>query len=394
MGIHVNCSKRNLSVIPHMNDSITWIDLSKNNIKMIQTWTFPDNAFANLYSISSIKFNGIANKRFGKRFLRLKNLKVLDMSGIEGKCVLEYIDSNMFSNFLFLEVLDISYCNVKDIDKGSFSNMPKLQYLNISYNRQLGFASLPNVTFNLNKTKIKSLNINGVNCVAGVGTELKCHHLLSLKETNLTALHVGSNRLEILEPGVFKNLPKTLEKLSMDENKLTSGPYILEFNMLENLRVFNASFQKHPPKFPNSIVDICIEKRELFKDVFHCQEVANNQTLKNIGADSSFIWHFPRNLEEIYAFSSRLYFKVPEFNISAPSLWIIKLQDNFLYSFEGPVHIQPTNNQITLDVSNNFCSHISTFAMKNGGQLQNFNISHNDIGQDLEKDAMGKHLSP
>ncbi|XP_061176380.1 toll-like receptor 4 [Saccostrea echinata] len=462
IGIRVNCSKRNLSVIPNMNDSITWIDLSKNKIRVIQSKSiklpekltyldlsennlttvkgnpfkhltkleflnlegnqlehsiyeklfqslsslevlnikrnsdkkksisFPGDAFANLLSISTIKMNGIPNTRFGKSFLHLRNLKVLDMSGIAGNCIFEYIDSKMFSNLQFLEVLDLSYCNVKDIDKGSFSNMPRLQHLNISYNRQLGFASMPNVTYNLNKTKIKSLNINGVNCVAGVGTEIKCHHLLSLQYTNLTELHVASNRLEILEPGVFKNLPKTLEKLSVAENKLTSGLYVLEFSMLENLRVYNTSLQKHPAKFPNSIIDKCIEKRESCNDVLHCQDVTNNQTLNNIDTTSSFMWHFPRNLEEIYAYSSRLYFKIPEFNISAPSLRIVELQDNFLHSFEGPVYIQPTNNQITLDVSNNFCSHISPNAIKNGGQLQNFNISHNDIGQDLEKDVMGK----
>ncbi|XP_062591485.1 toll-like receptor 4 [Saccostrea cucullata] len=462
-GIRVNCSRRNLSVIPVINDSITWLDLSNNRIRTIDSNStklpenliyldisennlttlkgnpfkhltklqvlnlqgnqfdysaheklyetlsalkvlnikgnkvdlknkiiFPGDAFANLSSISTVKMNGRANTKFGKSFLNLRNLKFLDMSGFESNCFLEHIDSKMFSNFQFLEVLDVSYCNVKDVDKGSFSNMTKLQYLNISYNRELGFASMPNVTYNLNKTNIKSLSINGVNCVAGVGKELKCHHLLSLKETNLTELYAASNRLEILEPGVLTNLPKTLEIFSLAENKLTSGLYILYFDLLGNLRVYNSSFQKHPPKFPYSIVDNCKEKRESFDVVSHCQEVANEQSLKLNGRWKNFTVHFPRNLEEIHAYSSRLYFKIPAFNISAPSLRIVNLQDNILYSLEGPVHIIPSNNQITLDISNNFCSHISPSAFKNGAQLQTLNISHNDIGQDLEKDEMGK----
>ncbi|XP_061184374.1 toll-like receptor 4 [Saccostrea echinata] len=308
-GIRVNCSQRNLTVIPYMNDSITLLrdnkirsieskstklpkrvislDLSDNNLTTVDenafehltklrflnlegnqlkysnfeklfkslsslevlnlkgnsgrqyNIAFPGGAFANLYFLSIVKMNGIASTKFGKSFLRLKNLKVLDMSGNVGNCNLDYIDSQMFETFPFLEVLDISYCNVKDTDKGSFSNMPKLQYLNISYNRKLGFASLPNVTNNLNKTRLKSLNINGINCVAGVGTQIKCHHLFSLKYTNLKELYVVSNRLEYFAPGVLRNLPKTLEKLSVAENKLTTGKYYFEFSSLENLRVYN-----------------------------------------------------------------------------------------------------------------------------------------------------------
>ncbi|XP_061177036.1 toll-like receptor 4 [Saccostrea echinata] len=466
MGIRVNCSKRNLSVIPNMNDSITWIDLSKNKIETIQsksiklpekviyldlsennlttvkgnpfkrltklrflnlegnqlenliyeklfqslsplevhnikrnsdkknTIVFPGDAFANLSSISTIKMNGIPNTRFGKSFLRLRNLKVLDMSGIAGNCIVEYIDSKMFSNLRFLGVLDLSYCNVNDIDKGSFSNMPKLKHLNISYNRQLGFASMPNVTYHLNKTKIKSLNINGVNCIAGVGTEIKCHHLLSLKYTNLTELYVASNRLEILEPGVARNLPKTLEILWFAENKLTTALYVLEFSTLENLRVFNMSVQKHPPKFPYSIIDKCKVKKESYNDDFHCHEVANSHTSKIIGSDQIVTWDFPPNLEEIYAYSSQIHLKVPNFSVSAPSLRIVNIHNNFLYSFEGPVYIKSSNNLITLDISNNFCSHLSPLLFKDGGQIKKINISHNDIGLDLEKDVMGKTFEP
>ncbi|XP_061176379.1 toll-like receptor 4 [Saccostrea echinata] len=462
-GIRVNCSKRNLYVIPNMNDSITWLDLSNNKIMTITSKStklperllsldlsgnnlktvngnpfehltrlqslnlegnqlncsnfeklfrrllslevlnikgnsgnktgiaFPGDCFTNLYSLSILKMNGIPSTKFGKSFLHLNKLKFLDMSGTVGICNLEYIDSQMFANFPFLEVLDLSHCNVKDIDKGSFSNIPKLQHLNISYNRQLGFASLPNITYNLNKTKLKSLSINGVNCRAGVGTGIKCFHLLSLKDTNLTELYIASNRLEYFAPGVLRNLPKTLEILSVAENKLTTGLYYLEFSTLENLRVYNLSFQKYPPTFPEGIISDCREKTELCNDAdFSCQEVTKQQTSKNIDTSTNVTYFFPRNLEEIYAYSSRLYVQVRKTLISAPNLRIVNLRNNFVNSWEGPVYIQPTNTRMTLDFSNNYCSHISPSILKDGGQVQNLNISHNDIGQDLDKDVHGE----
>ncbi|XP_062591487.1 toll-like receptor 4 [Saccostrea cucullata] len=462
-GIRVDCSQRNLTAIPVMNDSITWLDLSKNKIRTIESksiklpekiisldlsdnnfttvdgnpfehlarlrflnlegnqlkysnfenlfkglsalevlnikgnsgnqynMAFPGDGFANLSFLSIIKMNGIASTKFGKSFLRLRNLKVLDMSGNVGTCNLNHIDSQMFKNVPFLEVLDISYCNVKDIDKGAFSNMLELQHLNISYNRQLGFASLPNVTYNLNKTRIKSLNINGINCGAGVGTEIKCHHLLSLKDTNLTELNVASNRLENFARGVLRNLPKPLRILSVAENKLTTGQYYLEFSTLENLRVYNVSFQKYPPRDFDGIGNDCREKTEFCNDVLSsCQEVTNHQTPKDIGTSTNVTVMFPRNLEEIYAYSSRLYWQVNKKFISAPSLRIINLRNNFVYYLEGPLYFQHTNTKITLDISNNFISHFSPYIINDGGQVLNLNVSHNDIGKDLQKDVLGE----
>lgn len=52
--------------------------------------------------------------------------------------------------------------------------------------------------------------------------------------------------------------------LSTAENKLTAGLYILEYHSLSGLKVLNMSYQLHPPVFPNSIANQCIEKEDYF----------------------------------------------------------------------------------------------------------------------------------
>lgn len=125
-------------------------------------------------------------------------------------------------NCYHLSFLYLSFCNIRDVDQGVFGKLINLRYLNISYNRELGFASLPNITFDLNKTKLLSLNLNGINCETGIGTIIKRFHLENIKTTNLTELSLASNRLELFERVVLHNLPKSLQMLSTAEDKLTA----------------------------------------------------------------------------------------------------------------------------------------------------------------------------
>ena len=67
--------------------------------------------------------------------------------------------------------------------------------------------------------------------------------------TSLKRLSLASNRLELFETGVMSNLPRTLQIFSTAENKLTAGAYLLEFPSLPELKVYNMSFQLHPPKY-------------------------------------------------------------------------------------------------------------------------------------------------
>lgn len=164
--VKVDCSGRNLTCIPRFNDSVTYLDLSHNKICSI----LPVKPFPTDMKHLDISWNNIKQLK-GKSFGFLPKLTYLDLS----------------------------YCNLRDVDKGVFGELDNLQYLNISYNRELGFASLPNITFNLNKTKMLSLNLNGINCATGVSAAISKNQLENIRTTNLTELFLASNRLELFE---------------------------------------------------------------------------------------------------------------------------------------------------------------------------------------------------
>lgn len=137
--VMVNCSRRGFSDIPKFNNSVSYLDLSRNQITNIRYSLLP------------------------------KDLKHLDISWNN----IKQLNGTSLGFLPMLNYLDLSYCNIRDVDEGVFGGLINLQYLNISYNRELGFASLPNITFGLNQTQISLLNFSGINCETGVGTVIK-----------------------------------------------------------------------------------------------------------------------------------------------------------------------------------------------------------------------------
>lgn len=345
--VMVNCSGRGLSSIPKFNNSVSYLDLSHNDIPVITSNSLP------------------------------KRLKQLDISWNN----IKHLKTASFGSLPKLEYIDLSYCNIRDVDQGVFGELVNLRYLNISYNRELGFASLPNITFDLNRTSILSLNFNGINCETGVGTVIKRNHLENIRKTNLTELSLASNRLELFESGVIYKLPTTLQILGVAENKLTTGLYMLELSSMLELKVINASFQFHHPKlYLIPILRQCQEKvDENWKRTVYQQE----HVIFNIN------WSFPLppNLETLYAQNSQIYIIDPHFTFTASNLRQIYLQNNFILALREHVHTLP-NDVETLDMSNNFCS--SMVRVRDAKSMKHLNFSYNDISQDLEGDSTGE----
>ncbi|XP_056016531.1 toll-like receptor 4 [Ostrea edulis] len=356
-GFHVNCSGKIGKKIPKIDDNVVWLDLSHNNIQEIDPQKLPNR------------------------------LKYLDLSSN----TLTNVKKMFFNSLPELRFLNLSYCSVSHVEEGAFVDLDNLQHLDVSFNRNLGFASLPNLTFGLIKTRISSLQLNGITCKTGTGTTLRRHHLRNIRGTNITELSLDSNRLELFEPGVIGWLPKTLKVFSMANNKLTTGVYLLEFAPMTNLRILNVSLQLHPPKYPLSVLDRCQDKVE--RQIYDGANDSIKELLENYYNNDyslNFNWTIPLppNLETYDAHSSRLYFHVPDFSVHAPNLRHVYLQNNFIISWTG--HVQMKNcNILTLDISNNLCSHVSLQSLQALKHARYLNISHNDLGQDLEKDTEG-----
>nr|XP_019921129.2 toll-like receptor 4 [Crassostrea gigas] len=343
----VNCYGRGLSYIPKFNNSVSYLDLSHNGIHVITRNLLP------------------------------KKLKQLNISWN----FIKHLNRTSFGCLSKLEYIDLSYCNIRDVDQGVFGDLVNLRYLDISYNRNLGFASLPNITFGLSQTQISLLNFNGINCETGVGTVIKRNHLENIRKTNLTELYLAGNRLEIFESGVIYYLPKTIQILGVAENKLTAGLYILEFSSMLELKVINASFQSyHPRLYLNPIISQCQEKldKNWKKSIYQQEHVTFN---------INWTIPLPPNLETFYAQNSQIYIIEPHFKVTAKNLRHVYLQNNFILALREHVHTFP-NHIETMDMSNNFCSRM--VRLLDAKSMKHLNFSHNDISQDLEGDSTGE----
>ncbi|XP_061177033.1 toll-like receptor 4 [Saccostrea echinata] len=345
--------------------------------------------FAELLSLEVLRMDASSENEFGDSFAFLKSLHTLDLSGRTGKCDLRHIKNTTFENLLYLKVLDLSSCMIKYIDKGTFSLFQNLTELYLSYNQELGFQVLQNITFNLKYTKIERLHLDNIRCFMGPGTTLCREHLSELTQTSLEDLNLAGNRLEWMEMGVLKGLPKTLEKLSLAYNRLSTGMYSFEYSLLTSLKEIDLSHQLNPPSIISKIFQSCNENQD--KLICSTEYVSNSflkseRFEKNSGLIISFI--FPPKLEVLHWESSRLYGSLLRFGIKAKSLRSIYMQNNIWYKWIGPLY--GFENVTTVDFSMNFCNNISTEFLTYFSNIRILNMSGNYLGKSLSLDYSGQ----
>ncbi|XP_048771227.2 toll-like receptor 4 [Ostrea edulis] len=382
--------------------SLVSFNMKNNSVKLGENWEKVKKVLNSLKSLEELRIDGIGNVSFAEGCPGLSNLSLLDMSGLTGICEIKIIQRDFFLNTPFLKHLDISSCKIQHIEEGAFGFLTKLETLHISYNKELGFASLPNITYNMTHTSIKRLYLHNINCLTGIGKELLTHHVVNLKETHLQELVLSRNRLELLERGLIGCLPGTLQKLSLAENKLLLGPYLMDFVNFHSLKIFNMSLRFEPPVYETAVFEVCSENEDDIN--------AQNTTLlrQNIVDDnfSKFLRYFgnpsftveskwkpvffiylPGNFETIYANASRLYSSLNTFGLIAPKLKHMFFQDNLLYEWKGTIY--GIQNVTHIDLSNNFCTKMSSDFFLHATGLLHLNMSRNSIGDNLESDWNG-----
>lgn len=96
----------------------------------------------------------------------------------------------------------------------------------------------------------------------------------------------------------------------------------------------------------------------------------------------------PKTLNVFHANMTHLYGNIHEFKINASGLREIYMQDNRLYSWDGPIH--GIENIEIANLSNNFCSHIAKSFLKYAGGLRILMRSKNNIGRSLLNDVGGE----
>ncbi|XP_061197752.1 toll-like receptor 4 isoform X2 [Saccostrea echinata] len=343
---------------------------------------YPNNLLVGLDSLSHLRIDGVQDGNFGDIFLedKIESLKFLDASGYNCVCKISHLRWHVLDKFN-LTYLDLSFCDIRSIEIGALNAQTYLQYLDVSYNQRLGFRGLANISYDLQNSAIKVFRLAKIHCTFGPFILfyfiLLLNHTKYLHNTSLEELYLDSNRLEIMEIGVLPNLPKTLKHLSVGDNKMDDGMYVLQVNSLYNLVILNVSFQIYSH---TNYFDGC-------NDYSYSCHIGPEVALLNTGqqqGSSNITFYLPKNLKRFYANNMKLHIRVGEVHFSDCNLEFVHFQNNFFVQIHGPIF--GCDDVRYVDFSNNFCTFISAQVLKFSPKIEILNVSQNDLGFTLEKD--------
>ena len=388
--------------------SLKYLDLKNKNTK---TGMYPSAAISDLVNIETLLLNGKASG-FSEPFMKLRKLRALDISGTNGFCNISILHSHFFRYFPRIKRLDISTCHLHYIHRHVFDDLRFLNGLDISYNDELSFRILKNVTSDLSSTDIKIFKANKIHCTYGLGTEIYADDIIGLWKTRIQEIYMDSNRVELFEAKAIEHLPETLHFVSAADNKFTMGKYAIQVAVMQNLKILDLSRQ-HISHIPSSVnyncndlgsnsktssnstslteTDFKFDWTFLANERFDQRFAANNSNAisndRNSLYSSTILFPFPQNLEIGYFNMSALRYSIPHFKLFNNNVKNVYLQDNVLYEWIGP--IENVNSLESLDLSNNFCSSVSTFFFDYMISLKYLKVNDNILGFSISKDKSG-----
>ncbi|XP_076105880.1 toll-like receptor 4 [Mytilus galloprovincialis] len=298
----------------------------------------------------------------------------------------------------YIERLDLSKCQINTISIGSFTILVHLKYLDLSDNRCLKFRGLANVTRELPSTSIEILRINKMHQTFDLNTIMTKCQVEPLRCTNLTEMQLAGNRLQIIESGALQYLPKTLKKISIADNEFSFGEYIKDVSDV-TVEEVNASYMglSHYLMDPDEICEHrqpgyspCNESTDFYR------EFKIKRNIEDLHRQNAFLSLFgfvpiPMKLRKFHFRECKLRYYIPEMNFENNIVEFIDISFNAFYDWQGPI----TNLRYLtfLDISNNFCSKVSTEFFEYGTNLTTLLIQNNLLGFVLPKDINGKILA-
>lgn len=410
-------------------DNLTYLAINQDLSSIWLNESYPIEALIKLKRLHVLQMDGLPNTQFPKEFSKMTKLSQLYLSGNGKHCSLEQISYNTFENITQIQRLIIQNCNLKCIENGSFENIKHLQELEISYNIDLHFKHLPNITYGLQTTNLTKLNLTKIHPTFGECTKLTASMLEYLYNTNIKFISLDSNRLSYIEEDAVRFIPRTLRGISIKDNKIILGNYILLllFNMnriFSNIRIFIMAEQRvnHDIKYlykdynyllrnsswlkilrrsvDTAPVAITIRSAETPEHPMHIQssEVKTNSNtstdIEQSKCDNCAVYKdhlriIPLPLNMWYLDMSDIKMKAI-FNalcVCEPNdLQVFKNNKNNYWFWQGPlVGVTKLNN---LQMSENSCQRLSPTLLSQTPNLEKVNMSKNFIGFMLNNDQV------
>ncbi|KAH9488981.1 hypothetical protein Btru_041444 [Bulinus truncatus] len=351
--------------------SLIELKINKNNntLQAGVDFEYPDEALADLTSLSTLYMDGLTNKSLGQNFTELKHLTNLQMTGfVDGYCNLHSVNNETFQHVPWLTVLNISNCHLYHIHPSTFEHLKNLTSLDIHYNENLGIDNFPQITQSLKNSRLKFLDASTIESRYSTGKSVNSSHIRNLPST-LEILKVAGNSIEIVQTDIFHLLPPNLTLLDVGKNKFEFGEYLLhltELQQLKHLRICGEDFLYDiPTAFPFSAVSGDSRKRKIGK--------------RSLRREINFTFPIPPKLEVLDMYNAGLNYKLTSLNLNSNnSLFALNLDRNYLPELDGP--FIGFDYLRSFSIANSFVSFIDYRFFSNLRSLEKLDLRGNLLG--------------
>lgn len=347
-----------------------------------------------LESLTNLQLDGIDGADFPREYVEMKNLTTLDLSSLTGDCKVKALTSGMFSGVTSLQYLNMSFCKLTRIELGSLNVLTQLRHLNVSHNIYLTFNALSNITNNLRFTDIRVLDVSKIHCTFGIGTYILVDDIKHANNTKLEELYVDSNRISMLQSGVFDNFPPTLRYISTKDNLFTMGIYVLQLSDMSGLQelYLTNSFTTHDPTDTTNRFWSCGDWRCPVKDENTRSVIGKNsvglERYSNTKKGMTFIVNLPPNLQKLSIANCFYRYVIYKLQFAENNLTHLYAQKNMFVEWRGPIY-NLTKLEYA-DLSNNFCSYVAEDFFRYLTSLKTLKIGTNLLGFMIKYDTQGK----
>ena len=358
----------------------------------------PTNSFPVL---ETLVLDGTPFLTFSSNFRHFTRLRRVDFSEKASVCNINKLTKHTFENILKMRHLNLAFCNLSFIEAETFEGLRDLTYLNLSHNEGLGFVTLRNVSYGLQSTKIEVLDYSKVFKQFGLSTRLRRCDVWYLKNTTIRELYLDNNRLALVEVNALHLFPPTLEFISVEQNQLCYGPYVLQIGCLRKLRKMEISEQYALASILYYNKEANIKERyDQSKDPCHIPkpEVMDPHCpYLDDGPFELYTFSVPPLLNELNFRDSNIKTVITVHHKSPPIMMPNNIESmdaslNTIHAWNAP--LIKFEHMKHLDLSNNFAAFISDDFFTRAPNLISLDASLNLLGPVLSEDYEGKIFQP
>lgn len=371
---------------------------------------YADQVLRELISLQHLEMDGLKNGSFGTGYLNLSLLHDLTLSGISGRCNIQWLTNDTFRNVIYLRKLDVSFCNITIVATGALTPLKGLTTFDISGNDALKQAGLENITYGLKDSFIRRLFVNNILDSRTTCNLIQTKHIRYLQNTSLLEIHANGNGLSGFGDKTLEVLPTSLKRAFLLYNRFSYGPYVHNFQNLTGLQVLilnckpvnyhiipYSRFSAHRKMYKNymlSVSNVNTIQQECANtsDSAHRHEDWFLQTLPS-GFQRFRTGHtryltVPPNLTKVEYTYSELSFCISEIHFGENNLNLIDMSSNVLTIWQGPLY--GLHKLTHLNLSNNIAHFVSKYFFSELYQLTHLDISLNYLEKSISTDSEGE----